>query len=337
MSAFSSRTSRLWLNILLTVVLVGGGLWYLVQEVTLAEFGQALAQANVVYIVLAVGVIVLTAVAKTWRWQQLFTDAPPFSPLFWALVIGQFVNMTVPFLRLGEVARIYSLDQQAQTGKVRVLGTLVVEKTLDLLTLLLMILALIPFFVLSEFVETSETALLTAVFLLILALYVLAYHTDWVVGILQKFSYFLPERWQRPFHQLTIAGLEGLASLRDRRTLISLIGSSTIIAFLSILTPWLLLPAFQLPATFLLATLINVGATIATVPATTPAKIGVVQFAIIFILSQLEIGSEAAVWGYAIVFHLAVILPQILLGIIGATRTNWRLFQTQTADVKTIN
>lgn len=332
MSRLTSHTSRLWLNLLLTAALVGGGLWYLVQKVTLVEFGQALARANLVYIALAVGVIVLTAVAKTWRWQQLFPDSPPFPALFWSLVIGQFVNVTVPFLRLGEVARIYSLDQQAQTGKVRVVGTLVVEKTLDLLILLLMVAALIPFVVLSKFVETNEVALLTAVFILIFALYILAYQTAWVVRWLQKFSRFLPERWQRPYHKLTIAGLEGLASLRDRRTLFTLITSSTIIAFLSILTPWLLLPAFQLPATFLLATLINVGATIATVPASTPAKIGVVQFAVIFILSQLEIGSEAAVWSYAIVFHLVVVLPQIFLGMIAATQTNWRLLNPQTAE-----
>jgi uncharacterized protein (TIRG00374 family) len=233
---------------------------------------------------------------------------------------------------LGEVARIYSLDQQAQTGKVRVVGTLVVEKTLDLLTLLLMILALVPFVVLSEFVEANELALVTAVLGLIAALYVLAYHTSWIVRLLQRLTRFLPKRLQRPFHQFTIAGLEGLAALRQRRTLLALLGSSTLIAFLSILTPWLLLPAFQLPASFLLATLINVGATIASVPASTPAKIGVVQFAVIFILSQLEIGSEAAVWSYAIVFHLVVVLPQIALGLLAATQTGWRSFNPQTAD-----
>jgi uncharacterized protein (TIRG00374 family) len=332
MTRLTPHTLRLWFNLLLTAALVGGGLWYLVQEVTLVEFGQALARANLAYIALAAGVIVLTAVVKTWRWQQLFPNPPAFPSLFWSLVMGQFINVTVPFLRLGEVARIYSLDQQAQTGKIRVVGTLVVEKTLDLLTLLLMILALIPFVVLSNFVDTNETALFVAVLSLILALYILAYHTTWVVKLLHNFSHFLPERWQRSFHKVTIAGLEGLAGLRDRRTLFSLICSSALIAFLSILTPWLLLPAFHLPAPFLLAMLINVGATIATVPASTPAKIGVVQFAVIFILTRLAVGSEAAVWSYAIVFHLVVVLPQIFLGMIAAAKTNWRPLNPQTAD-----
>ena len=328
-----SRPVRFWLNLLLTAVLIGGGLWYLVQEVTLADFGKALAQANMLDIGLAVVVVVLTAVAKTWRWQQLFPEHLPFGALFWSLVVGQFINVTVPFLRLGEVARIYSLDQQAQTGKVRVVGTLVVEKTLDLLTLLLMIAVLIPFVVLSDFVTTNEVALAAAVFILIMALYILAYQTAWVVQTLQKFTRFLPTKWQRPFHNLTIAGLEGLAALRQSRTLLALLGSSSIIAFLAILTPWLLLAAFDLPATFVLATLINVGATIATVPASTPAKIGVVQFAVIFILSQLQIGSEAAVWSYAIVFHLVVILPQILLGAIATTQTRWRPLKPQAKEV----
>ncbi len=325
-----SRSFKLWLNFLFTAVLVAAGFWYLVQEVTLERFSQAIAQANLLYIGLAVMVVLVTAVVKTWRWQLLFPKNLPFLPLFWSLAVGQFINMVVPFLRLGEVARIYSLDQQVQSGKVRVVGTLVVEKTLDLLMLLLMMVMLLPFVVLSDFVTTNGVALATAVFMAIFALYILAYHTKWVVQLLQKFTHFLPERWQRPFHQLTIAGLEGLTALRQRRTLLALIGSSLFIAFLSILTPWLLLPAFHLPATFLLATLLNVGATIAIVPATTPAKIGVVQFAVIFILSQLEVGEEAAVWGYAIVYHLVVVLPQILLGAVATTQTSWRPLETQT-------
>lgn len=318
------RSRRFWLNLLVTAVLLGGGLWYLVQEVTLAELGQALAQANVVYIVLTVLVVLITTVAKTWRWQILFPEHPPFLPLFWSLAIGQFINLTVPFLRLGEIARIYSLDQQVQTGKVRVVGTLVVEKTLDLLTLLLMIAGLVPFVVVSDFVQTNGVALATAVLILILALYILAFHTAWVVRILRWFSRFLPERWQRPFHKLTIAGLEGLTALRQQRILLALLSSSFIIALLSILTPWLLLPAFHLPSTFILATLINVGATIAIVPSTTPAKIGVVQFAVIFILTRVGVEDEAAVWSYAIIYHLVVILPQILLGAIATTQTSWR-------------
>ena len=319
-----SRTLRLWLNLLFTAVLIMAGVWYLAREVTFAELGLALAQAKLLYIVLAVVVVVVTAVAKTWRWQMLFPENPPFLPLFWSLVIGQFINVMVPFLRLGEVARIYSLDQQLHIGKVRAVGTLVVEKTLDLLTLLLMIVLLLPFVVLSDLVKTNEIAMATAVFTLIIALYILANHTDWIVQILQKFTRFLPLRLQERFHKLTIAGLEGLVALRHRRTLLALSGSSAFIAFLAVLTPWLLLPAFQLPSTFILATLINVAATIAIVPATTPAKIGIVQFAVVFILSRLEVGSEAAVWGYALIYHLVVILPQILLGAIASTQTTWR-------------
>jgi uncharacterized membrane protein YbhN (UPF0104 family) len=187
-----------------------------------------------------------------------------------------------------------------------------------------MMAVLIPFVVLSDFVAANGVALATAVFILILALYLLAYHTGWVVRLLQKLARFLPARLRPLWHKFTIAGLEGLAALRHRRTLLALLASSAVIAFLSILMPWLLLPAFHLPPTFILATLINLGATVAMVPASTPAKIGVVQFAIIFILSRLEVGSEAAVWGYAIVYHLVAVLPQILLGAIATTQTRWR-------------
>ena len=67
-------------------------------------------------------------------------------------MLGQYVNLIVPFFRLGEVARIYALNRQASVPMAQSLGTLVVEKVLDLFILILTIAAILPFVVLPEFV-----------------------------------------------------------------------------------------------------------------------------------------------------------------------------------------
>ena len=57
---------------------------------------------------LAVGVVLTTLALKGWRWQLMFPDdsAPvPFRAAFWSTTLGQYVNLIIPFLRLGEVAR----------------------------------------------------------------------------------------------------------------------------------------------------------------------------------------------------------------------------------------
>ena len=50
--------------------------------------------------------------------------------------------------------------------------------------------------------------------------------------------------------------------------------------------------------------------------------------AVVFTLYSLDVNADAAIIGYAIIFHLVVVLPQIVLGIIAAWRTNWRLEKT---------
>jgi uncharacterized protein (TIRG00374 family) len=316
-----------WLNIIATFVLIGWGVWYLVREVTLAEIGTALLQANISYILGAIAAFLLTVLIKAWRWQLLYyppEQAPPFTPLFWAMMTGQFVNVTVPFLRLGEIARIYSLSQQTGIGKMRSLGTLVIEKTLDLATLLLTISLLLPLVALSDFVVANEVMLGVVTAVLALFLYLLAYRTDWFVQLLQRLCRYLPGAWGQRVSRLIISGLDGLTALRNQRVVLLLVGSSLLVGFLSVVTPWLLLVAFGLPLGLVAAALLHVGATVASVPATTPAKIGVVQFVVIFILSRFNVDNEAVIWSFALVYHLVTILPQILLGLVAAWRTSWK-------------
>jgi hypothetical protein len=151
-----------WLSWLLTAVLLGIGLWYILQKVTLAAMWTALTQAQVGYVAAALGVILATLWLKAWRWQFLFAPQPdeqpqPMRPLFWSMMLGQYVNLMVPFFRLGEVARLISLDRQTGVGKARTLGTLVVEKTLDIIMLVLTVAVILPFVVLPDFVSNPFT------------------------------------------------------------------------------------------------------------------------------------------------------------------------------------
>jgi hypothetical protein len=68
--------------------------------------------------------------------------------------------------------------------------------------------------------------------------------------------------------------------------------------------------------------------TIATTPPSTPGKIGVFNGAVAIVLLGYGIADEAVAISYSIVFYLVVIIPQIILGSIAASRTNWRWKQT---------
>ena len=323
-----------WLSIGLTLIFIGLGLWYIIRRVSLGEIEQALSGAGIGYIVLSLAVMVLTIALKAWRWQWLLapqSQAPSFSTLFWAVMLGQWLNTAVPFFRLGEIARIYVVDHQAETGKARLLGTLVVEKTLEMITLVLTIVALLPFIVLPEFISTPGLPLSAVALFILLALYLLAFQANLVIRLCRHFAARLPAPLERWLLQLVVSGLEGLSALRTRRVTLVLFGVSLLIAVLSIGTPYLLFPALAIPFGFVEAALIHVVVSIAVTPPSTPAKIGVFDGAVAFTLLYLGLKNEAAVVSYTIIFHLVVLLPKIVFGTIALSRTNWRWRQVETA------
>ena len=316
-----------WARLLLGLLLSGLGLWFITRDIEPAAIGAALRQADGRYIVLGIAVIVATMVAKAFRWQLMFFQSrrtTSLSPFFWALSLGQIVNTAVPFLRLGEIARIYALDQQAGLGKIRTLSTLVVEKSLDLFMLALTLFILIPLVVLPDFLSESGAVLGLIGLAALLALYLLAYQTPLVLHLMQRFTTWMPSAVRRRLLPLLVSGLEGLASLRSRRQALRLIGSSAVIALLSIGLPLVLFLAFALPLGWIEAAVVDSALSITTTPPSTPGQLGVFEGTVVLVLRQFYTGDQAALIGYALVYHLIVLLPKIVLGGLAASRTNWQ-------------
>lgn len=327
-----------WLNLALAALLIGLGVWYLADKVSLAEIIEALRLAKPGYILLGLVIMVVTIMLKAWRWRYLLINPAdptrlPYLPLFWALSLGQYVNLIVPFLRLGELARVYALHQQTGVSKGRSLGTLVVEKVLDLIFFALTIILILPFVILPDFVGDPGLMVGAVALVLLLLLYLLAYQTGPITRILRSLSDKVPLRLWKRLLQLGASGLAGLAALRNPRLSFLLVVLTAVIAFLSALLPYILFPAFDIPLSFVQAALLHIVVSVASVPPSTPAKIGVFNGVVAFMLLGLGVENEAAIVSYAIVFHLVVIVPQIAFGSIAAARTNWRWQKTAEQQV----
>jgi len=321
----SSRKLLIIIQLVVTAVLLGVGVWYIAARVSLQAISNALSDTHVGYVLLAIAVMVITIALKVWRWQFLFAPSRPlprFWPLFWATSLGQYVNLLIPFLRLGEVARIYALRQEAGISGMRTVGTLVVEKTVDLIFFALTVILLLPLVVLPDFYQPG---LLLAIVptLLLGSLFFLAYRPHTFVQFARRMIGRLPERWQERLSRSLIAGLEGIAALRNRQATIVLLLSSLVIAALSALLPYILFLAFSIPLGLVEGALMHVVVSVASAPPSTPAKIGVFNGVAALLLLQLGLQDEAVVISYAIVFHLVVIVPQMILGTVAAWQTDW--------------
>jgi uncharacterized protein (TIRG00374 family) len=117
-------------------------LWLALRNVDFGALGGALREANYWYLV-PLGALALGAHAlRAWRWQMLLEALPdaeqrtqrvPLRTAFYSVMIGYMVNYAAP--RLGEVARTANLARQTRLPFSGVLGTVVVERLLDVLVL----------------------------------------------------------------------------------------------------------------------------------------------------------------------------------------------------------
>ncbi len=329
-TASPSRWRKLWpwLNGGITAVLLIGGIWYLSRTIDFADIGQALLAADGRFILLALLIFVLNGSVKAWRWRVLLApdeeNRVPYTAVFWAIWLGQFVNNIVPFLRLGEVSRAYVIDQQTGLGKMRAFSTMVVEKSLELVMLGLLLLVLLPILALPEEMQgTSQTFFLIAGSVIV-GLSVVAYKTSWVVKQLHRLFHIFPQLIEQHLNKLLIGGLEGLASLQSRSALGRLLGSSVLLVILSLLTPFLLFHAFNIPLGLAEAAVVDSALSLTTSAPSTPGQLGIYEGTVVLVLHQFGQTNPAITVSFAVAYHLVVLLPKIILGGLAASQTNWR-------------
>lgn len=122
------------LSLLVAVVIF----WYLYKDIKLESLTEALRQASMFWIALSVIISIWGYWLRAWRWKLLIEadDDSQVKTLrvFWALMIGYLVNLLVP--RAGEVARCGVLKKSDNLQMGKLLGTVILERTVDLLFLI---------------------------------------------------------------------------------------------------------------------------------------------------------------------------------------------------------
>ena len=111
--------------------------WLSMKDVHFMEVLAALRGANRLGFVLVMAVTLLGFWLRAVRWRY-FIDAGrplPLDSLFSATMIGFMANNVLPF-RLGEFVRPWALARRERLSKTTLLATVVVERAVDMLTLL---------------------------------------------------------------------------------------------------------------------------------------------------------------------------------------------------------
>lgn len=103
-------------------------------------------QADYLYSVPALLLLVLINLTRAYRWRLLFYPDTqiPLSRIFWFVNIGYFFNNVLP-AKAGEVVRGYLAGRLISGGIGQALSSLLIERLLDVLTVVVLLVVLIPF------------------------------------------------------------------------------------------------------------------------------------------------------------------------------------------------
>lgn len=299
-------------RVLVGGVLAGLAVWQVSQQLEWSQLQQVWPQIQWWPVAAGCGMALLTVLLKTWRWQLLLRpEAPPFTQTCQALLSALLVNFLLPFGRLGDVSRLVLLGPQY--SKSHILTTLLIEKSLDLLFLLLTALFIVPFVALPHTLARPEPILLFLALLFGL-LYLVAYNPHHLLNLTQKGVNYLPAGVQPTAQKVLQHSLLPLATLRWGVTAGGIWLLSLLITFTGAMTPFILFATLNLPFSWPQAALLNVVTAVGSLPAAVPGNLGLFEGLVLFTLQPLaEVGEEKLI-AYALLYHLAAVAPQLFLG-----------------------
>jgi len=102
-----------------------------------SDFFNKIKNVNYFYIFLATALLCLTVWFRAIRWKDLLGNNNKIYSLFKIQMIGYFSNNILPF-RAGELLRSFLVSNQNDVSKSYAFGTIIMERFLDMLMLLLM-------------------------------------------------------------------------------------------------------------------------------------------------------------------------------------------------------
>lgn len=321
------KSKRFWLGIIIMVVC-------LVLAFNGIQFGDLLAsfaQMNWAWLPILVAVFLVSYAGRAFRWQALFA---PYKPGWWrvfgTLSIGYFLSNITP-ARLGDLVRPYLLGTLEKIPVARAYSTLVIERALDGLTVVLLLLLLLPFIphLDQQYVNAGIVLGVTGVGLFVV-LAIISLRPELGVNFLRKLA--------SPFKFLDREGLwqfignliDGFSVVRSPRP-IALAGFWSLEVWLvASFLAWLTMFSLginNLP--FTAGILIQVATGLAVTFAASPGQLGVFHLVAKYVLITLYNVPPAQALAYAFILHGISYLMLTLLGLISMWREGLDLAKIQ--------
>ena len=319
MDAFAGRR---WVS-LLGLSIAAFLIWWLFRNEDPAEVWKHVRTADPWLLLLAVAVTTATFPVRAIRWRYLLAPVQPGSPFrsrFAAVCIGFMANNLLP-ARAGEIARAYSYGRLESVSAATAFATVVVERFLDGVAILLLLLVALsspgfPSGALPEALVTGMRGLsLGLAGALVLASLMLIFPNGTLDIVKRLSGPLLPSGVARALASFTENTLAGLASLRGWRLVLPAFGWSLVVSLLQSLSFWTGFFAFGIDLPFSAALLTNATVAFAIAIPSAPGFVGSFHAGVMLALTGVYGVVGAPALGFAFGWHFGSFFPVTFMGL----------------------
>jgi len=292
-------------RLLLGLLISASAMWLALREVPFNTLYDTLTGGRYGLLFPAAGLMTANVLLLSLRWKTLLGAAVRLRESLWSLGAGYLFNNILPF-RLGDVARVLAMSRCARIPLAQVMSTAVIERLLDVMMLLLVLLAVLPLMEVPPMATRAGATLGAAGLITVIAL-ALARQ----MGKLGSLNIFLTRRWNECMNGIHTVTRPGIA--------VSTLGLSCGAWLCSIGMYWCVLLCFQPEATFVEAAFLVLALALVVAVPSTPGFIGVFQLVgqQALVIPFGDKYSAACALSIALTAHLIYYLYTTVLGAVG--------------------
>jgi uncharacterized protein (TIRG00374 family) len=294
-------------------------LWLVLRGVDLARTGDVLARADLRWIGLAAAFLATDLVLRALRWQRLLRPIARvrYSSMLGYLLVGYLANNVLP-ARLGELVRSHYLGDREGISRASALGTVVVERVVDLVAVVgiasaaLLVLSVRGVVAGAVLVGAGVAGLL----LVVLALGIVAHRlpgADRVRGAV--------ERWPQ-VREMAGKLQGGLAVAGRPATLAEALVASAAAWTVAILAWAAVGQSIGLELSIGQAALIASGVALASAVPAGPSNLGTFEFAAVEIGKAIGVPAASA-FALALIVHATILVVTSIGGGVAVARLGW--------------
>lgn len=307
---------KLVIGLLLSILF----LYLAFRKVDFKQMASSFASADYWYILPTIIIIFLSHWLRALRWRYLLMPIRQIKtlPLFNSLIIGYLFNTFLP-AHLGEIVRAYVLARKEPVSASAAFGTIVIERIIDVLTMLLLLAVAMIVYPFPQWVKNGGYLTCGFVIGLFILLLIMKKYSEPSLRLLQRATGFLSVTLADKINNMARSFLQGIVPLAKSSHYIIVMVLSILVWVCYGCTFQLVLHAFDFIATYGLpwstALVLLVITTFSILVPSSPGYVGAYHYLCQISLGLFSVPASPALT-FAFVMHGISFLPVLVLGLV---------------------